>query len=53
MSFGVQSINFNTVVPANDEQLEQGILNIASVEWEDGKITKVYDLIFQVEEIVI
>ena len=50
---GVQSINFNTVVPANDKQLTQGILNVASVEWEDGKITKAYDLIFQVEEIVL
>ena len=50
---GVQSINFNTVVLANDEQLKQGILNVASVEWEDGKITKAYDLVFQVEEVVI
>jgi hypothetical protein len=40
-------------VPANDEQLTQGILSVASVEWEDGKITKAYDLVFQVEEIVI
>ncbi len=50
---GIKSINFNTAVSANDEQSEQGILNVATVEWEDGKVTKAYDLVFQVEEAVI
>ena len=43
---GIESINFNESKASNEEQQEQGIFNIATVKWEDGKITNAYDLVF-------
>ncbi len=50
---GINSINFNESRVSNEEQQEQGILNIATVIWEDGKITNAYDLVFITEEVII
>jgi len=49
---GIEAINFNESKVSNEEQQKQGILNVATVEWEDGKITNAYDLVFTTEEIV-
>ena len=45
--------NFNDSKIASNEQQEQGILNIATIEWDDGKVTDAYDLVFTAEEIVV
>ena len=50
---GIESINFNESKVSNEEQQKQGILNVATVEWEDGKITNAYDLVFTTEEVII
>lgn len=50
---GIKSINFNESKVSNEEQQKQGILNVATVEWEDGKITNAYDLVFSTEEVII
>ena len=45
-------INFNESRVSSEEQQEQGILNVATVEWEDGKITNAYDLVFTAEVVI-
>jgi hypothetical protein len=49
---GIHSINFNESRVSSEEQQEQGILNVATVEWEDGKITNAYDLVFTAEVVI-
>ena len=49
---GINSINFNESRVSNEEQQDQGILNIATVAWEDGKITNAYDLVFTAEVVI-
>ena len=50
---GIKAFNFNDSKIASDEQQEQGILNVATIEWNDGKVTNAYDLVFTAEQIVI
>jgi len=50
---GIKAFNFNDSKIASDEQQEQGILNVAIIEWDDGKVTNAYDLVFTAEEIVL
>lgn len=50
---GIKAFNFNDSKIASNEQQEQGILNIATIEWDDGKVTDAYDLVFTAEEIVV
>ena len=35
---GIKAFNFNDSKIASDEQQEQGILNVATIEWNDGKM---------------
>ncbi|WP_236869955.1 hypothetical protein [Candidatus Bandiella numerosa] len=49
---GIKAFNFNDSKIASNEQQEQGILNVATTEWDDGKVTGIYDLVFTTEEVV-
>jgi hypothetical protein len=47
---GILAIDFTTQQPIEDLHLrELGALNIADIFWQDGKITKAYDLVFMHE----